>query len=129
MIDSTNRKLRKAQPDVPAGNIAHDDRGNAVWQWAQGAAHPPIDSTTRMLRQLDVPGLALASDPASGQRDRVDPKALKAQRRATGFYPYDGGVQGGAGASPPRRAPSLAAAKLTEKPGMLGRLLGKDRDR
>lgn len=54
----------------PPGRVVHDARGNAVWDWNG------TDSTTHLLRKLDVPDLALADDgarPGAAAGDGSDP--------------------------------------------------------
>lgn len=54
----------------PPGRVVHDARGNAVWNWNG------TDSTTHLLRKLDVPDLALADDgarPGAAAGDGSDP--------------------------------------------------------
>ena len=48
----------------PAGEVRHDERGHAVWQWASDSARHAITSTSSLLRRLDVSGLSIAEDPA-----------------------------------------------------------------
>ena len=45
------------QPAAPSGRVTHDSRGNAVWDWMKGAAQVAIESTSRLLRRLEVPEL------------------------------------------------------------------------
>ena len=42
-----------------AGRIVHDDRGNAVWDWVKDTARVAIESTSRLLKKLEVPELKL----------------------------------------------------------------------
>jgi hypothetical protein len=49
-------------PQKPGG-VKHDSRGNAVWQWAADTGRHAIDSTSRLLKRLDVPGLKIDEDP------------------------------------------------------------------
>jgi hypothetical protein len=43
--------------DKAAGRIVHDARGNAVWDWVAETGRILIDSTSRLLRRLEVPDL------------------------------------------------------------------------
>ena len=42
-----------------AGGVQRDARGNGVWQWAVESGKQALDSTSRLLRRLEVPGLKL----------------------------------------------------------------------
>jgi hypothetical protein len=44
------------------GGVRHDSRGNAVWQWAVDSGKQALDSTSRLLKRLEVPGLKLEGD-------------------------------------------------------------------
>jgi hypothetical protein len=88
-----------------AGHIVHDDRGNAVWKWGEDAARS--DSTSRVLRRLDVPDLKIEGpeEPAwardkgqaaiMGQPKTNQHNTPKAQTRAPmvdaggGYNPYN----------------------------------------
>ncbi|HEX4649386.1 MAG TPA: hypothetical protein VH111_11195 [Steroidobacteraceae bacterium] len=48
-----------AGPGGPAGKVVHDDRGNAVWDWLKETGRNAIDSTSRLLRKLETPGLKM----------------------------------------------------------------------
>jgi hypothetical protein len=53
--DSLAGKPRAAQ----AGRVVHDERGNAIWDWVKDTARIAIDSTSRLLKKLEVPELKL----------------------------------------------------------------------
>src|SRR6185437_14391613 len=42
-----------------AGRIVHDARGNAVWDWIKDTTRVAIDSTSRLLKRLEVPDLQM----------------------------------------------------------------------
>ena len=42
-----------------AGRVVHDERGNAVWDWVKDTARIAIDSTSRLLKKLEVPELKI----------------------------------------------------------------------
>jgi hypothetical protein len=39
------------------GNVVHDERGNAVWDWVKQTSRIAIESTSRLLRKLEAPQL------------------------------------------------------------------------
>ncbi len=49
--------------------VSHDARGNAVWQWAVDSGRHLMESTSLLLKRLEVPGLKLEED-ASAQEKR-----------------------------------------------------------
>ncbi|HTP40642.1 MAG TPA: hypothetical protein VMI92_13840 [Steroidobacteraceae bacterium] len=90
----------KDKPGRPPGGVRHDGRGNAVWQWAAESGRHLMDSTSRLLKRLEVPGLSVEGD---------EPEQPK-QRKASGYNPYET-TQGAAnprGAGP--RPPASGAA-------------------
>ena len=125
----------------PSGRVRHDTAGRAVWEWAVESGRHAIESTSRLLKKLDVTGLGLAEDdekkrrreagsnpygenPAPVPRRGVD--TVGSSKR--GFDPYDN-------RAPPKRVaprpPTKPAPRVTQppregrKPGLLSRLLGR----
>jgi hypothetical protein len=39
------------------GRVVHDSRGNAVWQWVKDTGRQAIESTSALLKKLEVPEL------------------------------------------------------------------------
>jgi len=39
------------------GRVVHDARGNAVWQWVKDTGRAAIESTSMLLKKLEVPEL------------------------------------------------------------------------
>jgi hypothetical protein len=71
-----------------AGHVMHDERGNAVWSRKSG------DSTSTMLRRLEVPGLKMEGQEDTPPATRASPAVAtaKAPARAEaggGYNPYD----------------------------------------
>jgi hypothetical protein len=64
-----SRPRQPVQPDVPSGRVDHDMRGNAVWKWATNLGASALESTSRMLKQLETPELSLDE---SQKRSRLE---------------------------------------------------------
>ena len=47
----------KTAADRSAGRVVHDSRGNAVWQWVKDTGRHAIESTSALLRKLELPEL------------------------------------------------------------------------
>jgi len=122
--------MSEQDPDDPKkpGGVKHDSRGNAVWQWAADTGRHAIDSTSRLLKRLDVPGLKIDEDPpkptahaskpglsiASDERDRK-PRPPDA---GGGYDPYGG--TGGRAAKRPVAAGAGKAGAANAAPGKPG---------
>ena len=91
---------RGAKPDAApdpsegrSGRIVHDERGNAVWDWIKDTGRMAIDSTSRLLKRLEVPELKV-------EDTQDNPLSLESDRDAGGGYdPYGGGGSGAKGSS------------------------------
>jgi hypothetical protein len=65
-----------------SGRIVHDERGNAIWDWVKETSRIAIDSTSRLLKRLEVPELQVEDTPN-------DPLSLETDRDPGGGYdPY-----------------------------------------
>ena len=40
-----------------SGRVVHDSRGNAVWQWVKDTGRHAIESTSALLKKLEIPDL------------------------------------------------------------------------
>jgi len=69
-----------------SGKVAHDSRGNAIWNWAANA----LESTSRMLKRLEAPELSLDDKPKQSQ-----PLELEQRDTGGGYGPYSKGSRGG----------------------------------
>jgi hypothetical protein len=113
------------------GVVEHDKRGNAVWKWAVDSGRDMLDSTSKLLKRLEVPGLSIdGTDPAL--------ETLSVDRHA-GYDPYGTNrpkrpaPQSGAAtpelqlapADKPRSARTPAPASEVPRPSVLDRLRRK----
>jgi hypothetical protein len=72
--------------------VVHDSRGNAVWDWVKETSRAAIDSTSRLLKRLEIPEMKV-EDP------KDEELRLESDRESGGGYdPYNQ-------ASKPRRPP------------------------
>ena len=73
--------------EAPSGRVQHDSRGNAVWKWAAEASALALESTSRLLKKLEVPELKVEDKP----------KGLELEERhpGGGYDPYNRGRSGG----------------------------------
>jgi hypothetical protein len=69
--------------DGATGKVVHDDRGNAVWDWVKQTGKHAIDSTTRMLRKLEVADLKFEDPKDEELRIAPDPST------GGGYDPYN----------------------------------------
>jgi len=78
----TEKTPAHTQSADKAGRIVHDERGNAMWDWLAETGRTLIDSTSRLLRRLEVPELKV--------EEEAEPQLqLEADRDAGGGYdPY-----------------------------------------
>jgi hypothetical protein len=102
------------------GGVRHDSRGNAVWQWAVESGKQALDSTSRLLKRLEVPGLKLEGDTAENKQPQaagqskgnITGSSAKPGREA-GYNPY--------GASRPAAATKPVAGRAS-RPSLWQRL-------
>jgi hypothetical protein len=71
-----------------SGRVKHDDRGNAIWEWAVSTGVFGAESSTQRLNKLDNPSLCLAED-APPPFDAVKKNPLGTVK---GYSPYDSGL-------------------------------------
>lgn len=137
-----------------SGQVRHDKGGRAIWEWAIDSGRHAIDSTSHLLKKLDLTSLSLLGDDEkpwdqTGQQPKVEPKPAEReekkpvptfggpretdpqQRRQQSFNPYDSpsptgrGVGAGSKPAAPPRPRVTQPARPASKPGLLGRLFGR----
>jgi hypothetical protein len=101
-----------------SGRIVHDERGNAVWDWIKETSRIAIDSTSRLLKRLEVPELKMEDTQKNNEL------SLESDRDAGGGYnPYGGSTSGGktafsrGGGSTDSRGPTPGGAGATRSSG------------
>jgi hypothetical protein len=65
----SSSKGPKDDKNAKVGRVKHDASGRAIWEWAAETGKHALDSTSRLLKRLELPGLSLAEDP----KDKAKP--------------------------------------------------------
>lgn len=128
------------------GGVSHDSRGNAIWEWASETGRNAIDSTSRLLKRLEVPGLKIqdeeppaarppderASQPPPGVPPGITPAArgrggARGKDAGGGYDPYAGrAARAGQKPAPKPAAPlTKPSSAPAPRPSLWQRLLGK----
>lgn len=87
-----------AAPEVSGGRVVHDSRGNAVWQWVKDTGRHAIESTSALLKKLELPELKV--------QDHKDDNELRLEDDVDaggGYDPY--GTRIGSKKPPPPKTP------------------------
>lgn len=137
------------KPKPRTGRVRHDAGGRAIWEWAIESGKYAIDSTSRLLKKLDLSGITLVNDEekpwekppqsreappsATGEDGRPrprpgEPKLQDLPPRERGFNPYDTRTPVGRGALP-QKGSTPPRPRITQPPprkrGFLARLLDR----
>ena len=80
-----------------SGRVVHDSRGNAVWQWVKDTGRHALESTSALLKKLELPDLKVEEKGDNELRleDDVD--------EGGGYDPY--GTRVGTKKPPPPKPP------------------------
>ena len=82
-------KVPGKKPPPAREGLSYDSRGNAVWQWAVDSGRHLIDSTTHLLKRLEVPGLKLEEDASPHERkSSAKPDMSAGVSGNAGYDPY-----------------------------------------
>jgi hypothetical protein len=93
-----------------AGRVKHDAGGRAIWEWAVDTGRHALDSTSRLLQRLDLPGLSLLDEE---QEKKKKAEAEEKAARHAGGNPYDKEVPTFGGT---READSAAGSRQSFNP-------------
>lgn len=91
----------EAEAKSSAGRVVHDARGNAVWQWVKDAGRVCIESTSMLLKRLEVPELKVEEHKEDNELRLADDDV----DQGGGFDPYGTRVGTRKTAAPPKAPP------------------------
>ena len=93
---SPSPRARDPRDEIPSGRVRHDDRGNAVWDWLKDTGRNAIESTSRLLKRLELPQLKVEDKKDEELRIQSD------QDAGGGYDPYNQATKP-RGDPPPRK--------------------------
>jgi hypothetical protein len=118
-----NRKAR--DPEQGSGKKIEDSQGRSVWKFAVDTGKHLLDSTSTLLRRLEVPGLKIDDEPGLGGKASGQPGG--------GYDPYGSNkaLKPKTAAKPKvylsrPTAPKPAPAEKPPPPSLLRRLFRRD---
>jgi hypothetical protein len=83
----------------PSGRVRHDASGRAVWEWAVESGRQAIESTSRLLKRLDLSGIGLLDEEQEKKKKENEERQAA---RECGSNPY-----GEASGTPKRPVPTF----------------------
>jgi hypothetical protein len=92
---SGGTRPKESLDPVPSGRVRHDERGNAVWDWLKETGRNAIESTSRLLRKLELPQLKV--EDKKDEELRIEPD----RDPGGGYDPYNQSAK--PRAAPPRK--------------------------
>jgi hypothetical protein len=138
----------KDDPAKPAGRVRHEPGGRAVWEWAVESGKHAIDSTSALLKKLELSGLRLLDDKKKGAAEDPEEEELRMDepgrnvptfggereqdplRGKRGFNPYNSrqaALRKAGKSQPPPKPRITQPVRPAKPPGLLARMFGKDR--
>lgn len=72
-----------------SGRVVHDERGNAVWDWAKKTGRIALDSTSALLKRLDFKGLKVEGESDEKDEKEAKPGADNSRDAGGGYDPYN----------------------------------------
>ena len=89
------RRPSDTHDQIPTGRVRHDDRGNAVWDWLKETGRHAVESTSRLLKKLEMPQLKVEDKQDEELRIQSD------RDPGGGYDPYNQSTKPPTG--PPRK--------------------------
>lgn len=89
------RRPSDTHDQIPSGRVRHDDRGNAVWDWLKETGRHAVESTSRLLKKLEMPQLKVEDKEDEELRTQSD------RDQGGGYDPYNQSTKPPPG--PPRK--------------------------
>jgi hypothetical protein len=112
-----DEKSGKKQPAARDG-VSRDTQGNAVWQWAVDSGKHLMESTSLLLKRLEVPGLKLEEDAAPEDK-KIDVQSGRPTEPpvSAGYDPYGSKrVSAKSAARPAPKRPAATKPAVTPRP-------------
>jgi hypothetical protein len=67
-----------------SGRVRHDSGGRAIWEWALDSGKQAVDSTSRLLKKLELTGITLMGDEARPWEKQKQNDASRKPASSTG---------------------------------------------